>query len=535
MKCPSCGGTLHFDIGRQCLVCVNCANTYDADEYSVENGADASSWGEARMYRCRSCGAELLSMNDEAVSYCMYCGSEAVLEEEISGMNEPKRIIPFRIDRKECRLIYRKALEKKWYIPSEFKEEEFIERFRPFYIPYWMYSVKFREDPFTVKGYRDYTRGGYDYHEEYDILTEIKQKGLYGVPYDASRNFDDLIAEDIAPFRKKDLIPFRSGYLAGMYADRPNVSPELYRKEVMDKAEEEALSDIRKGLNMTSLKLPSGKKLSKLLDARYDGAEAVYLPVWFLTWRKGDRVAYAVVNGQTGKIHIDLPTDQRVFLRNTVLAAILLFVLLSRFVSVTSRFVLWFSALLVYLAGRRYRKELKEIRDRENHVFDKGYLLSDEDELSMSEKARSRTRMLSSIPLFRTIAGALTTIVISFAVLFGLAGLVSDELMTYEGAQALTLLILIAETVLFVRSVLIARHLRRKRSILVMILALAAVVYSFVVAWQEPVYDWWYYAGSLVCLAAASIMCLDLIARYNETATRPLPSFYVREGGNDHA
>ena len=262
---------------------------------------------------------------------------------------------------------------------------------------------------------------------------------------------------------------------------------------------------------------------------------SVYLPVWFLTWRKGDRVAYAVVNGQTGKIHIDLPTDQRVFLRNTVLAAVLLFVLLSRFVSVTSRFVLWFSALLVYLAGRRYRKELKEIRDRENHVFDKGYLLSDEDELSMSEKARSRTRMLSSIPLFRTIAGALTTIVISFAVLFGLAGLVSDELMTYEGAQALTFLILIAETVLFVRSVLIARHLRRKRSILVMILALAAVVYSFVVAWQEPVYDWWYYAGSLVCLAAASIMCLDLIVRYNETATRPLPSFYAREGGNDHA
>ncbi|MBQ2689633.1 MAG: hypothetical protein IJG05_06100, partial [Solobacterium sp.] len=131
MKCPSCGGALRFDIGRQCLVCVNCANTYDADEYSVENGADASSWGEARMYRCRSCGAELLSMNDEAVSYCMYCGSEAVLEEEISGMTEPMRIRPFRCDKKEGRSIYRKALEQKWDIPSDFKEEAFIERDRP--------------------------------------------------------------------------------------------------------------------------------------------------------------------------------------------------------------------------------------------------------------------------------------------------------------------------------------------------------------------------------------------------------------------
>ncbi|MBR4485485.1 MAG: hypothetical protein IKO97_09775, partial [Erysipelotrichaceae bacterium] len=46
----------------------------------------------------------------------------------------------------------------------------------------------------------------------------------------------------------------------------------------------------------------------------------------------------------------------------TAIGAALLFVLLSLFVSVTSRFVIWFSALLVYLVGRRYYSELRQIR-----------------------------------------------------------------------------------------------------------------------------------------------------------------------------
>ena len=47
--------------------------------------------------------------------------------------------------------------------------------------------------------------------------------------------------------------------------------------------------------------------------------------------------------------------------------------------------------------------------------------------------------------------------------------------------------------------------------------------------------DWWYYLGALAALGAAALMCIDLILRFNETSTRPLPSFYSRKGGNDNA
>ena len=78
-------------------------------------------------------------------------------------------------------------------------------------------------------------------------------------------------------------------------------------------------------------------------------------------------------------------------------------------------------------------------------------------------------------------------------------------------------------------------YLKNKRSLLVALISLLGVGYSFFVAASEPVQDWWYYLGALICLLAASIMCADLIVRYNEASTRPLPSFYERKGGNDGA
>ncbi|MBR2989953.1 MAG: hypothetical protein IKF51_00655, partial [Solobacterium sp.] len=328
MKCPECGGTLYYSIEQRKLVCEHCGQTFSPDQYRNNNAAMDEDWGGAHTYHCRSCGAELLAMNDEALVYCPYCGSEALLEGELQGMNRPKQLIPFSISKEACKRLYSREVKNKLYLPKEFKDPEFIERFRPFYIPYWMYRVKFRDEPFDAIGYKDYTSLGYDYHEEYEVRAEIKEKGLYGVPYDASRNFDDTIAENIAPFLKKELKPFRPGYLAGMYADRPNVDPEVYREDVLERAAVSAVEDIKNGLGGIVLKLPKGKKLQKFLDSRYEGAEAVFLPVWFLTWRRGDRVAYAVVNGQTGKIHIDLPTDLRSFMLRTVIAAGLLFALL---------------------------------------------------------------------------------------------------------------------------------------------------------------------------------------------------------------
>ena len=537
MKCPNCSGTLVFDIKNQNLKCRHCSQTFDVNEYKPSAAADELVFEDARFYTCKSCGAQLISGDDRAVDYCSYCGSEAILESNISGIKNPKYIIPFQITKRKCKEIYKKELKNKIYVPKEFKDPDFIDRFRPFYIPYWMYRISFNSEPFDVKGHKYYTRGGYDYNEEYDIQIAMSERGMEGLPYDASRNFDDSIAEKIAPFQRSGLRKYLPAYLAGMYADSPNVDPEVYREEVLDKATEIAARDLQSNVGSNiHLNLPRNRKLRKMLETSYDGSETIFLPVWFLTWKKNDRVAYAVVNGQTGKIHIDLPADIREFIVYTLIGAAALFVLLSLFVTVTSRFVLWFSALLAYLVGLRYRKELKEIRDRENHVFDKGYLLSDEKELPMSEKKRNRERQKSHLPFFRVSRIIFLSIGIIFvATVFLISGAMYDSLVTQKGAIAMTLMVLILEIFSFIRMLGIGIYLKKKRSLLIFLLGFLAIGYSFWVAVTEPVQDWWYYLGALVCLVASAIMCADMIARYNETSTRPLPSFYERKGGNDHA
>ena len=535
MKCPSCSGTLYYDIRLKKLKCRHCSSVFEVDEYESDNKAIESELSDAKLFTCRNCGAELISTNDEAVSYCSYCGSEAVLESRLSDFRKPKYIVPFKIDKSECKKIYEKALGDKLYVPKEFKDPEFIDRFRPFYIPYWMYQIRFRDDNFDLKGTKSYTSHGYDYYEEYDVKAAIRDKGIYGVPYDASRNFDDSIAENIAPFNKKDMVAYKNGYLAGMYADSPNVAAEVYKEDVLQRATDMARNDLEQSFSGIYLELPRKKKLQEFLQTRYDGEDALFLPVWFLTWKKGDRVAYAVVNGQTGKIHIDLPADISQFGLYTFGLAALIFVILTLFVSVTSRFVIWFAALLVYLVSIRYHVEMKQIRDRENHVFDKGYLITDEDELSMSEKKRARIRNKT-----RVFAGFSSVFLVGLAIFvmvfaFMMTGALYDELVSQTGAIAITFIVLILQTIRFFKTMIVMRHVSNKRSLLPPLLAIGAVAYAFAVASAEPVQDWWYYLGALIALLAASLMALDLIARYNETSTRPLPSFYNRKGGNDSA
>lgn len=546
MKCPNCNGVLVFDITNQMLKCTHCGGIFEPDLYEKDNSAQENEYEGLRLYTCRNCGAELLAHDDTAVTYCSYCGSETVLNTKMEGQRAPRYIIPFKISKQQCKNRFQKELRDKFYVPKELKDPDFIDRFRGIYIPYWMYYIKFREDPFDLQGSRSYTRGNYDYYEEYEVTAKIHDQGLYGVPYDASRNFDDSIAEEIAPFHREDLVDYRSGYLAGMYADCPNVGADVYEKDVKKKATDTAIADINKDFRGITLKYPSSEEEREaFFRTQYIGHDAVYLPVWFLTWKKGDRVAYAVVNGQTGKVHVDLPIDRGEFFKYSALAALVLFFILQMFLTVTSRTILSLSALLVLLVGYGFLSELKKIRNMENHVFDKGYLIQDSRDLSMSEKKREKIRKrsfsLSADSETDRKAWVVKVVLMTIAASFGmfivlpLMLLVFDLVFSDTGAALALFLILILELIQFIRCLFISRHLKRKTSILTGLFGLAAVAAGFMTAVIAPVEDWWYYIGAMISLAAAVCMSLDLISRYNDLSTRPLPSFYERTGGNDHA
>ena len=111
MKCPNCNGTLYFNIKEQKLKCRHCSAVFDVDDYCQNNAADEIWFEDARFYTCKNCGAELICDDSEAVVYCNYCGSEQLRESEMQGVNEPKKIIPFKISKDKCKKIYQKELK----------------------------------------------------------------------------------------------------------------------------------------------------------------------------------------------------------------------------------------------------------------------------------------------------------------------------------------------------------------------------------------------------------------------------------------
>ena len=51
---------------------------------------------EGKGYTCSQCGATLLTFDETAITFCSYCGSQAMIEEKMIKRNHPEFIIPFK-------------------------------------------------------------------------------------------------------------------------------------------------------------------------------------------------------------------------------------------------------------------------------------------------------------------------------------------------------------------------------------------------------------------------------------------------------
>ena len=87
-KCPACGTALRYSAASGKLECTSCGNFYEvADmEAAAQGGTDRSafSWGNykeslqqntdasAKVYICKSCGAQILTDETTAATHCPY-------------------------------------------------------------------------------------------------------------------------------------------------------------------------------------------------------------------------------------------------------------------------------------------------------------------------------------------------------------------------------------------------------------------------------------------------------------------------------
>lgn len=361
ISCPNCGGNLKFDIPSQQLCCEQCQTS--ADPYSFDDkNADAIEEQDydVTVFTCPQCGGEILSTDTSAAEFCTFCGASTILYSRISKEKRPKYIIPFKKTKDDCKNAYQQIMKRAVFAPDALKNPNYIEGFRGIYMPYWAFHLS-QQDTFQLKGSRTHRRGDYIYTDHFALQGELDAY-YKGLSYDASSSFDDNISEKLAPFDVKSMKAFTPGFLSGFYADIADVPAKHYEEAAKYIAHDNSIKKIYSSFPGMQIDTIMNENL---FHTKTESIDSSMFPVWFMSYRNGNRVAYTTINGQTGRIVMDLPIDFKKYLIGSLLLAIPIFILLNLFFTILPSTLLTICAVLALISMIIYFWEIAKIKKKE--------------------------------------------------------------------------------------------------------------------------------------------------------------------------
>lgn len=345
IKCPNCGGGLQFDPSAQNYECEYCLSRFTQEELekiapeiredSPGQEADASSGGlsqgggaetgetaqgdansggtaeNARVYTCPSCGAEIVTDETTAASFCFYCHNPVILQGRLNGRYHPDYVIPFVIDREKAREIFFGWLRQKRFVPSDFASPEQIEKMTGVYFPYWLYSCQV-DGRLEGEGtrLRTWSAGNMQYTEtqKYDV-SRTGTMNIDHVTRNALKKADKKLVEGVMPFDTRAMKPFSMGFLSGFFAEKRDMENSEFSVEVEKEVRNFAAGSLKSSAgNYSSLSVR--RQETDIKDSRWEYA---LLPVWTLTYieKKTGQIYYFACNGQSGKVCGKLPVDRK--------------------------------------------------------------------------------------------------------------------------------------------------------------------------------------------------------------------------------
>lgn len=531
-RCPNCGGLLNYDISAGQLKCESCDSLFSPEEYADNTAAkediEAKDYSVS-IFTCPNCGGSISSNEAEAVEYCLYCGSFVTLNSQVEKVSRPNFIIPFSRTKEDCIKSYSGMIKRKLYAPKEFRNKEFLGGFKGIYIPYWTYGYEFGPD-ISLNGVTE-TRNG-DYITKHHYTINCKAQGeLDGISYDASSTFDDDISGRITPYDTKKLVPFKTPYMFGFYADTADIDAEVYHEDAAEIARDEIWDKVTGDPQIKNGELsnPERPSTGKAFDNTFKIKERRYLsmlPVWFLTWRNKDRVAYSVVNGESGAIYSEVPVDIKRYIMFSLIFAVPIFMLLNWLTTFNAKEMLWTSVILSLFMIVLYSLQLDKIVRKQFHADDKGYLTMNRESREAAENIKGNL----IVEFFKGAGGILKGaglggIVIGLIFLFTSSGLVLVILV------GVILFILIYS---FYRIGKNRKLMKGKHVWLDVLGSLISLGLSFIMLMADPAGDEFYYIAALLCIAGVGLTAIFTMKRYNDLVTRPLPHFFDRKKGGEN-
>lgn len=351
-QCPACTGPLHYSAKSGKLACDYCGSSFDVAEIEVlyarkeaeaaaaKQAADAKAeaaqaakdeaaeaaaasggwdtsdlsrdWGaEAdglRVYSCPSCGAELICDQSTAATACPYCGNPAIVPGQFSGALRPDYILPFRLSKDDAVQALRAHYKGKPFLPRSFTSANHIEQIQGVYVPFWLFdggaegAASYRASNTNV-----FETGDYEITEtrHYHVV-RAGSLAFEKIPVDASSKMPDDHMDSIEPFDYAQLRPFSTAYLPGYLADKYDVTIDDSR----DRADTRCRETLAQALRDTVTGYGACVTEREDIALRRSKVHYALLPVWMLSTKWHGQDFLFAMNGQTGKLVGDLPTDR---------------------------------------------------------------------------------------------------------------------------------------------------------------------------------------------------------------------------------
>ena len=335
-KCPNCGAGLTFNPEKQKFTCEYCDSEFEEEALISRAAAEekrARMWENERpntdtegnaVYICQSCGAQIITDETTAATFCYYCKNPVILAGKLDADKRPHFVLPFKISREEAKKRFTDWIKLKKYVPPDFYSEARIEEITGVYYPYWDCDYKAHASfsgegtVVTTSTTRDYIVTKTDY---YDITREA-DIDFANVMRSALRKADRKLADGVQPYNDDEMVDFSSAYLSGFIAENRDVDSDEVRPDIERELSGYVQPILTRGTRYTSIR---GNTRTDFFSRDY---KYVLFPAWVLTYKAPDGKIYSFsMNGQTGNVCGKLPVWKSKLLRTCALIGGALFLL----------------------------------------------------------------------------------------------------------------------------------------------------------------------------------------------------------------
>ncbi|WP_298478703.1 DNA helicase PriA [uncultured Maribacter sp.] len=319
-SCANCGAELKFKPGSNQLKCEYCGyeefieqtkssfEELELQHYLKVVGENAYT-ETIDLLHCKNCGANQHVEENFKSLDCVYC-SEPLIKEDIEkeGWILPGALVPFQLDTKKAREIFKKWVGSLWFAPNKLKRAALDpEGLHGLYVPYWTFDSNLIA---TYKG----QRGDY-YYENRRVRTKngtqnkrVRKTRWSSASGSVNGFVDDILINasqkkrrdipgKIAFWNLKELIPYNSKYLSGFVTEKYTVSLKEGHHQSFQEAKKVAYNWIRRDIGGDTQRIAHADiKLSE------ETFKHILLPVYISSYNYGGKEYRFYINGQTGTL-----------------------------------------------------------------------------------------------------------------------------------------------------------------------------------------------------------------------------------------